>query len=51
MFHLQKKNILELLGISPGSVTPFALLNNAENNIDFYLEDKMLESEYINFTP
>ena len=42
---------MELLGISPGSVTPFALLNNEENNIDFYLEDKMHESEYINFHP
>ena len=41
----------DLLGISPGSVTPFALLNNPENNIDFYLEDKLYESEYINFHP
>ena len=40
-----------LLGISPGSVTPFALLNNPENNIDFYIEDKLYESEYINFHP
>jgi len=40
-----------LLGISPGSVTPFALLNNPENNIDFYLEDKLHESEYIKFHP
>ncbi len=41
----------DLLGISPGSVTPFALLNNPQNNIDFYLEDKLYESEYINFHP
>jgi len=47
----KKEYLLELLGISPGSVTPFALLNNEENNIDFYLEDKMHESEYINFHP
>ena len=43
--------LIDLLGISPGSVTPFALLNNPENNIDFYLEDKLYESEYINFHP
>ena len=43
--------LLDLLGVSPGSVTPFALLNNPENNIDFYLEDKLHESEYINFHP
>ena len=47
----KEEYLLGLLGISPGSVTPFALLNNTENNIDFYLEDKMLESEYINFHP
>ena len=47
----KKEYLLELLGITPGSVTPFALLNNMKNNIDFYLEDKMLESEYINFHP
>ncbi len=47
----KKEYLLNLLGISPGSVTPFALLNNPENNIDFYLEDKLHESEYINFHP
>ena len=47
----KKEYLLELLGIAPGSVTPFALLNNTENNIDLYLEDKMHESEYINFHP
>ena len=47
----KKEYLLELLGVSPGSVTPFALLNNTENNIDLYLEDKMHESEYINFHP
>ena len=47
----KKEYLLELLGVSPGSVTPFALLNNTINNIDLYLEDKMHESEYINFHP
>ena len=40
-----------LLGIKPGSVTPFALLNNLENNIDFYLEEKLYNSDYVNFHP
>ena len=47
----KKEYLIELLGIRPGSVTPFALLNNKENNIDFYLEDKLYESDYINFHP
>ena len=51
MSFAKKEYLLELLGINPGSVTPFALLNNIENNIDFYLEDKLHESEYINFHP
>ena len=47
-----KSEYLEnLLGIKPGSVTPFALLNNIENNIDFYLEDKLYNSDYVNFHP
>ena len=47
----KEEYLLKLLGIKPGSVNPFALLNNIENNIDLYLEDKMCESEYINFHP
>ena len=40
-----------LLGISPGSVSPFALLNNRKNDIDFYLEDRLYNSSFINFHP
>ena len=52
MYLLQKKNILIIiLGIKPGSVTPFALLNDIENKIEFYLEDKLYNSEFVNFHP
>ena len=43
--------LLEMLGIKPGSVTPFALLNDAESKITFYLEDKLHDSELVNFHP
>ena len=43
--------LVNLLGVRPGSVTPFALLNDAENLVDFYLEDKLSSSNYINFHP
>ena len=51
MSFANSEHLLALLGVSPGSVTPFALLNNPENNIEFYLEDKLHESEHINFHP
>jgi Ala-tRNA(Pro) deacylase len=47
----KEEYLINLLGIKPGSVTPFALLNNNENNIDFYLEDKIYNSEFVNFHP
>ena len=39
------------LGVKPGSVSPFALLNDTENEVIFYLEKKLYESELINFHP
>ena len=43
--------LLKLLGVRPGSVTPFALLNDIENKADFYLEDKLYNAEFVNFHP
>ena len=47
----KEKYLINLLGIKPGSVTPFALLNDTENKIDFYLEEKLYNSEFVNFHP
>ena len=41
----------QYLGIKPGSVSPFALLNNQNNDVVFYLEQTLYESELINFHP
>ena len=41
----------DLLNIKPGSVTPFALLNDQKNNVNFYLEDKLFNSDFVNFHP
>jgi Ala-tRNA(Pro) deacylase len=47
-----KEEYLEkILGIKPGSVSPFALLNDTENKVDFFLEDKLHDSEFVNFHP
>tara|TARA_Y100001970_G_scaffold22886_1_gene26692 strand:- start:31922 stop:32404 length:483 start_codon:yes stop_codon:yes gene_type:complete len=43
--------LLKYLGVKPGSVSPFALLNDVNNIVDFYLERKLYESDLINFHP
>ena len=47
----KEENLINLLGVKPGSVSPFGLLNDHENNIDFYLEEKLYSSEFVNFHP
>ncbi|MDC3131669.1 prolyl-tRNA synthetase associated domain-containing protein [Pelagibacteraceae bacterium] len=39
------------LAIKPGSVSPFALLNDIKNEVMFYLDEKLTKSELINFHP
>ena len=39
------------LKIKPGSVSPFALLNDAGGEVDFYLEQALYESKFVNFHP
>mgnify|MGYP001270464426 CR=1 FL=1 len=39
------------LKIQPGSVSPFALLNDRDGLVNFYLEKKLYDSKYVNFHP
>ena len=41
----------QYLGIRPGSVSPYALLNDKTNQVNFYLDEKLFKSEIINFHP
>ena len=41
----------QFLGILPGSVSPFALLNDKNNVVEFYFDEKLYNSEIINFHP
>ena len=41
----------QYLGINPGSVSPFALLNDKNNDVSFYLEKTLHDSEFVNFHP
>ena len=46
------ENYLEkYLGIKPGSVSPYALLNDKKNNVSFYLDENLEKSEKINYHP
>lgn len=41
----------EILGVTPGSVSPFALINDTECRVQVVLDAEMMESDIINFHP
>ena len=40
-----------MLEVEPGAVTPFGLLNNLQNNIKFFLDQKIIEYNKVSFHP
>ncbi len=47
----KEEHLDQYLKIKPGSVSPFALLNNEGGEVDFYLEQTLYESKFVNFHP
>ena len=47
----REEYLIKYLGVKPGSVSPYALLNDIDYKVDFYLEDKIYNSKKINFHP
>lgn len=43
--------LMELLGVIPGSVTPFGLINDTEGRVTCVLDAPMLEHEILNYHP
>ena len=41
----------EMLGVEPGSVTPFALVNDRERRVTLVLDEALMRSEPVNFHP
>ena len=41
----------EVLGVAPGSVTPFALMNDRQGRVTVVLDERMMEHEVLNFHP
>ena len=47
----REEYLYKYLKIKPGSVSPFALLNDEDGSVDFYLEQTLYESKFVNFHP
>lgn len=43
--------LMEMLGVPPGSVTPFSIINDTEDHVTIVLDKTMLEHEVLNFHP
>jgi Ala-tRNA(Pro) deacylase len=43
--------LMELLGVEPGSVTPFGLINDTGNRITVILEERMMRENLLNYHP
>lgn len=43
--------LMEVLGVPPGSVTPFALINDTERRVTVVLDADMMRHERLNFHP
>ena len=43
--------LMEVLGIEPGSVTPFALINDTENRVNVVLDARMMQHDIVNYHP
>ncbi len=43
--------LMEVLGVIPGAVTPFALINDRERRVTVFLDKKMLTYDPLNYHP
>jgi len=43
--------LMEILGIEPGSVTPFALINDVEHRVNVVLDAEMMAHDTLNYHP
>ena len=46
-----EKHLYEYLGVTPGSVTPYGLLNDIKKNVIFYLDNEIIEIGKVSFHP
>lgn len=46
-----EERMMKYLGVHPGSVTPFALINDEDHHVHVFLDKKLLEAEKVSFHP
>ena len=47
----REEYLKKYLGVLPGSVTPFGLLNDLDQEVEFYLDKAFLSEKIVNFHP
>jgi Ala-tRNA(Pro) deacylase len=45
------KRLKKYLGVEPGSVSPFGLINDTEKNVHVFIDEKLKEFERLTFHP
>ncbi len=45
------ERMMKYLGLTPGSVTPFGLINDSDNHVHVFLDENLLNSTSISFHP
>lgn len=43
--------LMEVLGVTPGSVSPFALINDRDNRVRVVLDQRLMQESQLNFHP
>ena len=45
------ERMMRYLGLEPGSVSPFGLINDTEHHVHLFLDDNLREAETLSFHP
>lgn len=46
-----EQRMMKYLGLTPGSVSAFGLINDSENEVEVYIDKDVMISEFVNFHP
>lgn len=46
-----EKRLEKYLGLKPGSVSPFGIINDSENHVHLFIDEKLLQFENLSFHP